>query len=252
MSWRYALTMTPSARQLIVPNVFTLVVVITLHQGLGALLWPYWIQSVIIGWYARKRMLELNHFTTDGFTSNNRQVPATEEGKRSTAGFFVFHYGFFHAGYFLFIARLEPISSLRDTLLLVACGISFVLAQRKTYAAQHAADLAGEPNLGTLMFQPYLRIVPMHLTIVLAPKDGGMVAMVFFVALKTAADVLFDHIDRRIAVNAVKRLAAAPPATVATATDATATDAAGASAAGADAAANTPDAGHSTPPSLPD
>jgi len=44
------------------------------------LLWPFWIQSVIIGVYARKRMLDLAQFSTEGFTSNERPVPENEQG----------------------------------------------------------------------------------------------------------------------------------------------------------------------------
>jgi hypothetical protein len=196
--------MSPSARKLLLSNAATLAAALVFDWNLGWLLWPYWIQSVIIGWYARRRMLTLAQFSTEGFTSNGRRVGEDEQGKRSTANFFVLHYGFFHAGYLVFLLTRHPVWGLRDMLILAACGISFVLSQRETFAAQHAADLRGRPNLGALMFTPYLRIVPMHLAIILG-AGAGSVAPWLFAGLKTASDLLLDGIDRRMAVRSADR-----------------------------------------------
>jgi hypothetical protein len=193
--------MSPSIRHLLRANAATLGAALLLHWPPGWLLWPYWLQSVVIGWYARRRMLGLDRFSTEGFKSNGRRVPEDDPAsKRSTANFFTVHYGVFHLGYLFFLCKEHALHAGWDWLVLFACGVSFVLAQRETYAVQHAADLRGRPNLGTLVFTPYLRIVPMHLAIVLGTKLGGSTAMlVLFTGLKTASDLLLDHIDRRIA-----------------------------------------------------
>lgn len=81
------------ALALIVANAATLVAALIFHWAPAWLLWPYWIQSVIIGWYARQRMLNFVQFSTEGFTSNGRRVPEDDSGKRMTANFFVLHYG---------------------------------------------------------------------------------------------------------------------------------------------------------------
>lgn len=193
--------MSRPARHLLLANAATLVAALLLHWSLDWLLWPYWLQSVVIGWYARKRMLGLERFSTEGFTSNGRRVPEDDPAsKRSTANFFTLHYGVFHLAYLVFLCKEHALHAGWDWLVLVACGASFVLSQRETFAIQHAADLRGRPNLGTLMFTPYLRIVPMHLAILLGATLGGGAAMLAaFTALKTASDLLLDHIDRRIA-----------------------------------------------------
>lgn len=55
-------------------------------------------------------------------------------------------------------------------------------------------------RLGTLMFLPYARVVPMHLTIIF----GGMLArdsafaLLLFCSLKTAADVLMHYVEHRV------------------------------------------------------
>jgi hypothetical protein len=201
--------MNASVRNLLLSNAATLAAALAFDWNLGWLLWPYWIQSVIIGWYARRRMLALAQFSTEGFTSNGRRVPEDDTGKRSTANFFALHYGFFHLGYLLFLAKEHPVADLRAAAVLAACGVSFVLSQRETYRVQHAADLRGRPNLGALMATPYLRVVPMHLAIILGAGATGGTALWLFCGLKTASDLLLDRIDRRMAVKSADEAVAA-------------------------------------------
>ena len=197
--------MSPSARNLLISNAATLAAALAFDWNVGWLLWPYWIQSVIIGWYARKRMLALHRFSTEGFTSNDKRVPEDESGKRSTANFFTLHYGFFHLGYLVFLVAGHAVAGWRDALVLAACGVSFVLSQQQTYAAQHAADVRGKPNLGALMFTPYLRVVPMHLAIIFGAGSTGDWALWLFTGLKTISDLVLDAIDRRMAVRAADK-----------------------------------------------
>lgn len=193
--------MSPSARNLILANAATLGLALGAGWDLGWLMWPYWIQSVVIGYYAWRRMMMLRDFSTEGLTANKRPVPETEQGKRSTATFFLIHYGLFHAGYLAYLLTEHGLTTSTEVLVLAVCGLSFVFSQRQTWAAQHAADLQGRPNLGTLMFLPYLRVVPMHVGILLANAlGGGALMMVGFVALKTLGDLGLDHADRQMAV----------------------------------------------------
>ena len=203
--------MSPSARNLLLANAATLAAALAFDWGVGWLLWPYWLQSVVIGWYARRRMLALQRFSTEGFTSNGQRVPEDDRGKRSTANFFALHYGFFHLGYLVFLAAEHRPGAPWDWLLLLACGASFVLSQRQTYREQHAADLRGRPNLGALMFTPYLRVVPMHLAIIVGAGSSGSGALWLFTGLKTASDLALDWIDRRMAVRAAERSSTALP-----------------------------------------
>ena len=200
-------------RNLLLSNAATLGAALVLHWDLGWLLWPYWIQSMVVGWYARRRMLALDRFSTEGFTSNGRRVSEDDAGKRSTANFFVLHYGCFHLAYLAFLCKEHPVADLRSATMLFACGVSFVLSQRATYAIQHAADLRGRPNLGNLMFTPYLRVVPMHLAILAGVNATGSVALWVFCGRKTASDLLLDRIDRHMAIRSADRISAAAAST---------------------------------------
>jgi hypothetical protein len=69
------------------------------------------------------------------------------------------------------------------------------------------------------MFLPYLRILPMHLTIILgglASRDGGAWTLVLFTLLKTAADVAMHVAEQAIFR---RRVASAASASTAQALD---------------------------------
>ena len=189
-----------STRYLILSNVFTAVMALVLRWPIETLLWPYWLQSVIIGWYARRRMLALKDFTTDGLTSNGQPVPTTPEALRSNANFFTFHYGFFHFGYLVFLADRSAAMSLWDWLGFASIAVSFFLSHGASFRQNHEQDLRGRPNLGKLMFLPYARIVPMHLTIIFggALASDSVFALLLFTALKTGADVLMHNVEHRV------------------------------------------------------
>jgi Family of unknown function (DUF6498) len=203
-----ATSMAPSSRNLILANLFTLTLALIFAWEVGWLLWSYWVQSVVIGWYARKRMLALARFSTQGIAFNDAPVPENQSGKRSIATFFTLHYGTFHIFYFAFLWSAQRIASGWDGLLLLAGGFSFVFSQRETYAAQHASDLRGKPNLGRLMFTPYLRVVPMHLMVIFVNTLGeGIVMLIVFTLLKTASDLGLDALDRQMAAKSAENTA---------------------------------------------
>ena len=61
-----------------------------------------------------------------------------------------------------------------------------------------ASDLRHTRNIGTLMFIPYLRIIPMHLTIILGAVLGSGGGLLLFGALKTVADVVMHKVEHRM------------------------------------------------------
>ena len=155
---------------------------------------------MIIGWYSRRRILALQQFSTEGFKINDRPVPETAESLRKTAGFFALHYGFFHVGYFAFLVSRTAGLSHWDWLAFAAMGASFAMSHGTSFRQNLEADAHGRPNLGTMMFLPYARIVPMHLTILFGSTMAGDSphGVLLFSVLKTAADVLMHHVEHRV------------------------------------------------------
>jgi hypothetical protein len=180
---------------LIAANVIALAV--ARYQGWStvSLMLVYWSQSVIIGISNVFRMLALEHFSTENFTINHKPVEPTPETKWRLAGFFALHYGFFHFGYFMFLIGASGGERLFTPWFWV-CVAAFALNHVWSYRYNRDHDRLGNPNIGTLMMTPYLRIVPMHLTIL----SGGLITharagLLLFGALKTTADVAMHVVE---------------------------------------------------------
>jgi hypothetical protein len=165
----------------------------------------YWAQSVAIGISYMLRILSLEKFSTEGFKINGHSVEPTPATKRKTAFFFAFHFGFFHAGYLLFL-MVGPGKNLtpRFDAWFWLCVLAFALNHFWSYRYNRDVDRQGTPNIGTLMFTPYLRIIPMHITICTGAFLGK--GLLLFGGLKLFADIvmhLIEHARLRKAKKAI-------------------------------------------------
>lgn len=220
MKYQLRLGSDKATQELLIPNILTIAAALWQGWSVLQLLWPYWMQSVIIGIFARRRILALKDFCVEGFKINDRPVPANPQTLRTTAFFFAIHYGFFHLIYFFFLmtftftanpeglvemtnsdtgqitlvrfGQLHPI----DFLFFIGIAISFWFSHKVSASEHVEADLARKPNIGTLMFLPYARIIPMHLTIIFGSLlGGGRIAVLLFALLKTGADLLMHNVE---------------------------------------------------------
>jgi hypothetical protein len=222
-----------AVRGIVLANVVTIAFAY-LGGSLLLLLWPYWLQSLVIGYYAQRRIRLLHDFSTEGVRINNRPVDPTPATKRWTANFFIVHYGFFHVGYFVFLMAFTrgafgsgavPITDASgrvhqvmmgqvgpwDVLVILALGVGFWRTHQASFREHVAADLRGRPNIGTLMFMPYLRIIPMHITIIVGALVGAKGGVILFGALKTLADVAMHKVEHRLLQPSAGAAAVTPP-----------------------------------------
>jgi hypothetical protein len=97
-----------------------------------------------------------------------------------------------------------------DWLGIASIAVSFAMSHRKSFRQNVESDARGRPNLGALMFLPYLRILPMHFTIILGSAKGGdgPATVLLFSALKTAADVLMHLANHALLQRRQKDVAA--------------------------------------------
>lgn len=197
-----------SALSIVLMNVAVVVGALIAGEGPLWLMWPYWMQSVVIGYYNVRRIQKLQHFSTDGLKINGSSVDPTPGTRRQTWIFFTVHYGFFHFGYAMFLlsgsftpsGAVAPSAGAEwDWLWYAAAFVGFMVSHGQSHREHVEADLAGTSNIGTLMFMPYMRIIPMHMTIIFGSMlGGGRLALLLFGCLKTLADVGMHKVEHRM------------------------------------------------------
>lgn len=187
---------------LVLSNLLTLVWAVVEGWRVVDVMLVYWVQSVVIGYYNYHRIMDLKEFSTKNFSMNKKRPDPTPETKKSVARFFALHYGIFHAAYLGFIISKESGEIGLSSIGIIACVVAFVFNHRYSYRYNKERDSQRVPNIGTIMFFPYARILPMHLTIGLAASQGGnsIKTILIFLTLKTIADIIMhmvEHADAR-------------------------------------------------------
>ena len=217
-----------SVYSLVAANLFAMAVALFSGMTLRDLLAVYWAQSVVIGVSYFIRILALGKYTVE--EPDNESLPwyrhmGEAEGKERPAGmaaqvdpskpwsktafafFFLFHYGFFHVVYLVFLIVPSGAQHGVHPLPLGLCVLGFAVHHAFSLAHNIHADRLGTPNLNTMAGLPYYRIVPMHMTIIAGGlMFGGAGTILLFIALKTVADVLMHTVEHRLL-----RGAAPPP-----------------------------------------
>ena len=188
---------TNSVVALVLSNLVTICFAVVQIWDVFEVMLVYWGQSIIIGVFNWKRILDLRQFSTKGFRVNNQPVKPTRATQVKTAWFFLFHYGFFHFGYLIFLLSQEKHMSGIAIFGITICILVFLVNHRFSYRHNRQKDLSRTPNIGTIMFFPYARIIPMHFTIIFGSSlaGDGRGTLIFFLGLKTLADVIMHMVE---------------------------------------------------------
>jgi hypothetical protein len=182
-----------SAILLLVSNLVTIGMALLQDWNAATVLWTYWVQSVLVGGFNALRIFTLKEFSTEGFKGNGKPLPPTRATQVSTGIFFMFHYGFFHVVYAIFLASLLDDVSVGSVLL---GGLVFLINHAYSFFFNRHEDEEKVPNLGRVMFRPYSRILPMHLTIIFCGFFLGTTAgLIFFFVVKTVVDLLSHAVE---------------------------------------------------------
>jgi hypothetical protein len=191
-----------------------LVIFFTIVDDLSAndVLWIYWSQSVIIGIFNFIKMITLKEFSTEGFKQGGKSMLPTRATAISSAVFFLFHYGFFHVIYAVFLGAFSTIShssdSGSDTKFIFISAAIFFVSYLIEFINANKEDKLEIPNIGKIMFAPYARIIPMHLTIILGGFIGAagglfsantnLAIIILFTSIKTVVDLITHSIDFKL------------------------------------------------------
>jgi len=199
---------------LIIANIVVIITAYLNKWNVFIAIWSYWLQSVIIGVFQVIRIIALKNFSTAGFSINN--VPAdnipADKVRRITALFFAFHYGFFHLIYFIFLIVLTFAGQDADGVIYTVGNYQYIFLNGLIFLFHYLYnyfyyrnELPKKPNIGTLMFEPYLRIIPVHIVIVLffylmvsnKKINFSVTALVVFLLLKGLNDIITHYLYQK-------------------------------------------------------
>lgn len=186
-----------STTGLLVSNIIVIILALVQRWDITTVLWVYWMQSFIIGFFQFLRILSLKTFSTKNFTINNQPAQPTSQTKLYTAFFFLLHYGFFHFIYAIFIFNFFKSHKPFDFTYLFLGGLVFFVNHTFSYLHNKIQDEKQIQNIGKLMFFPYIRIVPMHIIIVTGMILGQSTLYIFLV-LKTVVDIVSHSIKHHL------------------------------------------------------
>lgn len=181
-------------------NIFSIYFAAIEGWSLPTVMLVYWFQSAVIGIFNFVRILQLKEFSTENFKINGRPAHPTQGTKIFTAFFFLIHYGIFHLAYLFFILAF-PFSTLNKPAAEPALkyafgmGLVFFVNHLFSYIYNKPRDTKKQ-NIGNLMFYPYARIIPMHLTIVFGAFNSG--AIFLFMVLKALADAIMHILEHNV------------------------------------------------------
>lgn len=205
-----------STKLLVVSNVVTIIFAVIENWDLNSVLWIYWFQSVIIGYFNYVRMLKIENPNEQNLTTNELVAKSIKKGKQTNASSFLIIYGWFQAVYLIFLIKISYIQIkdqitnfnyliLISLISIMVSIITFYLNHRTSFNLNYKEDLKGNINTGTLMLMPYIRILPMHIITAFAVMQvsgdsrliGGFftLVLVFFLSMKTMADVIMHKVE---------------------------------------------------------
>ena len=152
----------------------------------------------MIGIFAIWRMLALRQFTTRALTTTGGFARPTQGLKMSTAIFFAFTYGTAHLIYLVFLCLLSPELSRQDVPGMLACVGLFAVNHFFSFREKHRDDLTRTPSIDGIFGFAFLRVLPMHFTLLIGLQLGNRatIFLVSFLVLKTVLDVLMHLAER--------------------------------------------------------
>lgn len=194
-----------SALFLVLSNVFTMVVAVVAQWDLSHVMWVFWGQSVVIGYFSWRRIRCLRRYTADDLRYYRVPFLPHATPQAYAAFSFAWGYGLAHVLYFLILLATVGLSG-SAAVGVVACTAVFAANGLFSFRRTLERDSTRTRSLKSLAQFPFLRVLPMHATIVvgallesgpagIALQSTGI--LLLFLSLKTVADLGMHLIEQR-------------------------------------------------------
>jgi hypothetical protein len=187
---------------LLVANLMPLVGVLALGWKVAPIMIFFWSENLVIGFFNVLKMRRAEgSVANSGTTLNDRPVQQSDRGAMIL--FFIAHYGTFTLmhGIFVLIMFGMNFSGASSEL---GLALLFLAA---SHAVSYKRNFIGRGEFHRLSFtqlfwQPYLRVIVMHVTILLGgtwaqAKGSPVPALVVLVAIKTLIDLVAHLVEHR-------------------------------------------------------
>jgi hypothetical protein len=187
---------------LVAANLVPLYGVLALGWKVAPIMVFYWTENLVIGLFNVLKMSRAQGAVGDPRMTLNGK-PVTRDSRKALILFFALHYGGFTLGHGVFVLvmfspALENVFSELGLALLVL-SISHGYSYRRNFIGR------GEylhVSFATLFWQPYARVIVMHLAIILggalaASLGAPLGALLVLVGLKTVIDLIAHWLERK-------------------------------------------------------
>ncbi|MBN2423375.1 hypothetical protein JXB41_09190 [Candidatus Woesearchaeota archaeon] len=178
---------------LLFSNLITIILAIAHKWDVFTVMWIYWGQSIIIGFF---HILTFLSFKKYKLKKSPRIYEPSFISKLPFAFFFMLHYGLFHAGYAFFLIMLDAFFSYLDTNYILLALLVFFINHFFSYVYHLIKERDKVHDSEKMMIFPYARIIPMHFTFMFGIFFGKSMIIIFLL-LKTIADVVMHGIEHR-------------------------------------------------------
>ena len=189
-----------SSLALIVANLVPLAGVLGLGWNVSWIMLFYWSENLVVGFFNVLKMRR-----AEGPVGNSRMTlnsrPVAENSRRGLIFFFMVHYGGFTFCHGVFVFLMFG-AQLHGSLLQFGLGLLALLLSHGVSYRRNFID-RGEykrVSFATLFWQPYGRVVIMHMTILLGgawaqSKGSPIYALLVLITLKTMIDLAAHWIE---------------------------------------------------------
>lgn len=191
-----------SSLALVAANLVPLYGVLALGWKVAPILVFYWVENLVIGLFNLLKMARAQGAVGDSHMTLNGK-PVTRDSRKALMFFFALHYGGFTLGHGVFVmVMFSP--GMRN--LPAEMGLALlVLSLSHCYSYWRNFIGRGEylnVSFARLFWQPYVRVIVMHLTIIgggaLAASLGSPLgALLVLVGLKTLIDLIAHWLERK-------------------------------------------------------
>ena len=190
---------------LFLSNIFIIFLAVYYKWDFAEMLWIYWSQSIIIGIFQIIKIIDVKNYSTTGLTFN-LTIKNPFLVKLYLILFFIINYGIFHWVYYFFIRYAFKLEIVDYYPIIISC-IIFLINHLYSFLSNRISDREKWKNLGQMVNLAYIRIYPMHFTLIfsgfisqylLDNRKYQLIIIIFFLLIKAITDSISHKYEHNI------------------------------------------------------